>query len=281
MRAVKAALATSAGAAFLFNSYPALSQAPVEERAQQELVPVSTPEQEAAPSEDNALKILLELQSLTEELAYLRGRVEELEYQLQRVEGKQSENYSDLDGRVRSLYAGEIPEAPRSTDTPVTDNPIQVAGPVVQEQTNSSAESASLYQQGFNALRTGDRDQAVASFESLVSQYPAALEVADAYYWLGETYWLANKREESRQAFVQLLEHSPNYRKANDARYRLGVIYALLGDEESATAYMTEVAQSNSSQSIAAQAWLTENQAPVISEEVNSEVPLSSESEVN
>ena len=80
---------------------------------------------------------------------------------------------------------------------------------------------------------------------------------------------------------MQLLELSPSYRKADDARYRLGVIYAQLGDEESAFRYMTQVSESDSSQSYAAKAWLTENLPQPSSEEINPEEPSTTESEVN
>ncbi|MEQ9022300.1 MAG: tetratricopeptide repeat protein, partial [Pseudomonadales bacterium] len=86
-----------------------------------------------------------------------------------------------------------------------------------------------------------------------------AAEVPDALYWLGETYWLANRREDSRQAFVRLLDLSPNYRKSDDAKYRLGVIYEQLGDVGEARRYMQQVAQGNSSQVAAAESWLDEH----------------------
>ncbi len=235
------------GVAFFFLASFVSAQAPVENRSSQPAGP---------PNEQ--VRLLLELQSLREEVGFLRGSVEELEYQLQQLERSQQDQYNDLDRRVQALYGGVQPGiAPVSGDSVIAERtPAQTAASGEPEQV-----SADLYTQGFAALRSGDRNAAIDSFSRLVQTYPDAGEVPDSLYWLGETYWLANRKEDSRQAFVQLLERAPNYRKAGDARYRLGIIFDQLGDAETATRYMQQVVNSGSSQAQAARTWL-ENQAP-------------------
>jgi TolA-binding protein len=195
------------------------------------------------------------MQTLRQELSFLRGTVEELQYQLDELREQQDQNYTDLDNRVRNLYTGEADTAAGSVTPPSS------ASSSASTTTSSAdnAEAAALYQQGFDALRLGERDNAINRFNELVQEYPQAAEVPDALYWLGETYWLANRREDSRQAFVRLLETTPNYRKSDDAKYRLGVIYEQLGDLPEARDYMQQVAQGNSGQASAARSWLDDH----------------------
>lgn len=261
MTEVRSALTVLVSAVFLCLSQAIAAQAPVVNRT-------------VVPSEptDNSSQLILELQALREEISFLRGTIEELEYKLGKLEKSQQENYADLDGRVRDLYSGAVTStvvAPQSPSVNPSSAPSPTAtaviGSVVQPAENTAAQASALYQEGFGALRTGETDKAIDAFQSLVTNYPDAREVADSLYWLGETYWLANQREESRQSFVQLLESTPNYRKAGDAKYRLGVIYDQLGDFDTAFEYMSQVLLSGSVQASAAQAWINENrpeQAP-------------------
>lgn len=252
MKKLPAALAVAASAVFLFSPF-VLAQAPV---ASREAVPAQGP--------NASTELILELQSLREEISSLRGTIEELEYQVGRLEKKQAENYSDLDSRVANLYSGSVqtPSSVRSPGSPVADQPVNsVTAPTASNANpDLGLESRRLYDQGFSALRKGDRESAIQSFDALVQQYPDSREAPDARYWLGETYWLANKKEQSRQSFVQLLELAPDYRKAGDAKYRLGVIYDQLGDFDTAFDYMSQVLLSGSSQAAAAQAWINEHQ---------------------
>jgi len=245
-----AALATVASAVFLFSSM-SLAQAPV---ASREAIPAQLP--------SVSTELVLELQSLREEISSLRGIIEELEYQVNRLEKKQSENYEDLDSRVANLYSGAVivspaPSIPAANTESTALKPTESS--VLNGSPDSGLESRRIYDQGFSALRQGNRESAIQAFDSLIQQYPESREAPDARYWLGETYWLANKKEESRQSFIQLLERTPDYRKSGDAMYRLGVIYDQLGDFDKAFDYMSQVLLSGSSQATAAQAWINEH----------------------
>lgn len=249
-----------------------------------------------SPANNSSLQALVEIQSLREEISSLRGIIEGLEYKVGKLERQQNENYQDLDSRISALYQGELPvsnavtqtsdQSATTQETSVqlasaeqsnpselgVQNVTQAVGDTAREtvgiiplsefdvsSSGASAESKLIYERGFAALRKGQREAAITEFQAIVDNYPASSEMADSLYWLGETYWLANKREESRQSFVQLLESYPNYRKSGDAMYRLGIIYDQLGDKGKALDYMNQVLSSGSSQVSAAQTWINEN----------------------
>lgn len=255
MKSFKAALTVPVGAALLFLSLPLLAQAPVEDRT-------ARPSGSSGPAvqPDPNAQLIVEMQSLRQELSFLRGTVEELQYRIDELQEQQDQNYSDLDNRVRDLYTGEVNTSSGSrTGSASSSQVARASSSSSAASAGNNAEATALYQRGFEALRMGERAEAISAFDQLVQEHPRAAEVPDALYWLGETYWLANRREDSRQAFVRLLDLSPDYRKSDDAKYRLGVIYGQLGDLAEARRYMQQVAQSNSSQSAAAESWLDEN----------------------
>lgn len=251
MKYVKTALAISASAVFLFISTPLMAQAPVEDRTMR-----SANSAGSASQPDPNAQLIVELQNLRQELSYLRGTVEELQYQIGELEKQQEQNYSDLDNRVRELYTGGVSSSSGSVSYTQSASSSSSSAEAAAE---SSSQATALYQRGFDALRLGERDNAIEAFNQLVDDYPQSPEVPDALYWLGETYWLANRREDSRQVFVQLLDTHPNYRKSGDAKYRLGVIYEQMGDLSSARRYMQEAAQGNTGQAAAANAWLDQH----------------------
>jgi len=273
---------------FILFSGASVAQAPV---SSIEAIPLD-------PSANESLQSLVEIQSLREEMSSLRGIIESLEYKIRKLEQQQTENYQDLDGRLSGLYRNgfstgqeNLPEAASSSHVNAVatassnENQFGQAETTIEaaaiDSSNSSitpvstgivplseydvatsgknAEAKLIYERGFAALRKGEREIAITEFQSIVENYPDSPEMADSLYWLGETNWLANKREESRQSFIQLLENYPSYRKVGDAMYRLGIIYEQLGDKETAYTYMNQVLQSGSSQVSAAQRWIDEN----------------------
>ncbi|MEQ9568140.1 MAG: YbgF trimerization domain-containing protein, partial [Pseudomonadales bacterium] len=181
MKSFKAALTVPVGAALLFLSCPLLAQAPVEDRTARSSGNAATPVQPGPNAQ-----LIVEMQSLRQELSYLRGTVEELQYQVDELQEQQDQNYSDLDNRVRGLYTGEISNSPSDRNGSAS-NPARASSSSAAASAGNNAEATALYQQGFEALRLGERAQAISAFDQLVEEYPQAAEVPDALYWLGET----------------------------------------------------------------------------------------------
>ncbi|MFX4228293.1 MAG: tetratricopeptide repeat protein [Porticoccaceae bacterium] len=255
MKSFRAALTVPVGAALLFLSCPLLAQAPVEDRTARSSGGNSGPVAQPNPN----AQLIVEMQNLRQELSYLRGTVEELQYRIDELQEQQDQNYSDLDNRVRGLYTGEIGMPSGGSSGSASNQAARTSSSSSAASAGNNAEATALYQRGFEALRLGERAEAISAFDQLAQEHPQAAEVPDALYWLGETYWLANRREDSRQAFVRLLDLSPDYRKSDDAKYRLGVIYEQLGELDEARKYMQQVAQGNSSQAASAETWLDEH----------------------
>ncbi|MAZ45939.1 MAG: tol-pal system protein YbgF [Gammaproteobacteria bacterium] len=185
---------------------------------------------EAMDQERNGLaNLFYELQILRQELQYLRGSVEEQSHNLERLIKAQQDQYVDLDRRILSLMNGGedlVLEEPingdhaRKNDGETT---LSVRGLGTERED---------YAQAFKLAQDEEIDSAIISFDRLISDYPNGELTPNAFYWLGQLYFIRMEYEKSRQSFAQLLNLYPSHQKVADTLYKLGVTYHRLGDVE-------------------------------------------------
>jgi len=221
-------------------------------------------------------------QMLQNEVRELRGMVEQLSYELQRVKQRQMDDYLDIDRRLSALSSGatsvpvpviedtqaqvgsadtvELPsESIEPTGKPVaTTIPTAVQKP--QEPSVNSEEIAENYAQASNLLlKQRDFNGAVLAFKQHIIDYPASPYIANAHYWLGEIYLLQGQDELARQAFTMVAEQYPTHGKALDANFKLGKIYHQLGEVERARMLLETVAKGAGGAANKAQSYLKNN----------------------
>jgi TolA-binding protein len=230
------------GVVFLFLPFltSAVAQAPVLDLS----VPATQAQQRADQEQEQersaTVALYLDIQTLRVEISELRGLVEELTYEIQRLQSRQSTDYANLDSRILQLSSGGISE-PVAVDSGVEPEDTSASIIVAPQIDNESA--ADLYSEGLSSLRNGDREGALASFGELISSYPTDPVVADAYYWVGETHWVAGENEEAREAYAGLVNGFPGHRKYGDAVYKLARVYLNLSDPDQAIVLLQEAQQ--------------------------------------
>jgi tol-pal system protein YbgF len=231
-------------------------------------------------------------QMMQNEVRELRGLVEQLSYELQRVKQRQMDDYLDLDRRLSALLSGATPDefgadadanlqlsADGQTPAVVADSLTKGAlrldrepldGDALREQSLdgqsqaplatpaiNSEEIAQNYAQASNLLlKQRDIKAAALAFKQHVVDYPASPYVANAYYWLGEIYLLQGQDEMARQAFVLVVEQHPNHGKAMDATFKLGKIYHQLGETDRARDLLEKASKGTGSAASKAQSYL-------------------------
>ncbi len=224
-----------AGVVFLFLSLSQslLAQAPVEERpvgtrpSPQAVADQQTQEQSAT------VALYLDIQTLRSEISALRGLVEELSYELQRLQSRQSTDYANLDSRILRLTANPA-ENPQPQTAVVGDtSPATGVTNITPPQINNEG-AAQHYSEALSKLRNGDRAGALEAFKTLIANYPEDPVAADAYYWVGETHWVAGENEDAREAYAGLVRDFPDHRKYGEALYKLARVYVNLNDLEQA-----------------------------------------------
>ena len=196
------------------------------------------------------------------EIQSLRNLVETLQNEIEQLKQTNRQQYLDLDGRLGRLeggapVAGAAPaagspaagrdaappraETPRTAPpAPLVDAPLD-AGDAPTAAVDPAAEEAA-YQAALDALV--ERFEAADSarmFQAFIRDYPQSTLLPNAYYWLGESYYVTQNYDLAAQAFRTLLGQYPGSRKEGDALLKLGYCEIALGDRGAGEATLRQV----------------------------------------
>lgn len=113
-------------------------------------------------------------------------------------------------------------------------------------QLKSRPEIKKLYDQGMDAMINREYPDAIASFQSMLKQFPDDEYSDNALFWLGHIHFTRGRFDEAEAAFQKVLsqyEHRPTSQgyKTPDAIYMLGKTSQARKDKERATYYFQEV----------------------------------------
>jgi tol-pal system protein YbgF len=205
--------------------------------------------------------LFVELQALQAEIRELRGLVEQQGYTIQQLSQRRMDDYLDLDRRIGEL-SGVTSAAsnPSSTNMPSnnsqanngsTNTSYTTAGssvaprPAAPAAVPKNASEADVAKQAYRAAyqKVKDRqfDDARVSLVAFIDGYPDSHYVPNAYFWLGELYYLESDLEQSQQSFTALITAYPQHRKVADAKFKLGKVYHQMGDQNTARSMLESV----------------------------------------
>jgi tol-pal system protein YbgF len=211
------------------------------------------------------IDLLNQLEKLQGDVQQLRGDIEVQNHQLEDMQRRQKDLYLDMDRRLQQLETGqpagaagvtpvptpgmsgvsappsyEMPPpvatppsyeasppvaAPPSYETspPVMAPPATVAPPPAAPV--NTAEQQEVYEKALAILREGRYGEAATAFNQFLEKYPGSAYSDNAYYWLGETYYVTRDFDRSLAAFKQLAAAYPMSPKLPGARLKIGYIY--------------------------------------------------------
>jgi tol-pal system protein YbgF len=203
------------------------------------------------------IDLLNQLEKLQGDVQQLRGDIEVQNHQLEDMQRRQKELYLDIDRRLQALEtgkpagaAGEAPvpggmdvSAPPSYETspsyqaspsyqtppPIAAPPVTVAPPPVAPAPAAApvntAEQEAEYEKALAILREGRYVEAATAFNQFLEKYPGSPYSDNAYYWLGETYYVTRDFDRALASFNQLVGSYPMSPKLPGARLKIGYIY--------------------------------------------------------
>jgi len=188
---------------------------------------------------DEALMMLLQqLQQYEQELNSLRGRYEEMRFELDSMKQADRDRYLDLDTRINALSASAGAAPSTSTTGPVG------TGTAATKATDPEAERAAymaarelLYASRFNDSRL--------AFENYLATYPQGQFRDFSHFWLGES-WRSLEKPDANKAMEQfriVIERYPDSTRVPSAMYRLAVLQTESGKTAEAKVTLNRVIQ--------------------------------------
>jgi tol-pal system protein YbgF len=218
---------------------------------------VAALEQQAANNQGNT-DLLNQLTQLRQEVADLRGTVEQLQNENEQLKQRSRDQYLDLDSRLGRLEnAAAPPLAPPANGTvppaqapatakPATALPAAADGsaPSVHGDIGAMAQAGderTAYNAAFSALKAGNYVDSANLFAGFLQQYPSGVYAPNALYWLGESYYVTQNYPLAIQQFRALLDRYPTHDKAAGALLKLGLCQYGLGKTDDATKTLAAV----------------------------------------
>jgi len=246
-------MAGAIASAMLF-AYPALAQDSRLSLADR----VTRLEQQAQSRDQGGTGLVNQLQQVQSQLQQLQGQVEELQHHLQQLDDKNKAQYADLDARLARLEGGNAgnggatggnnPQA-QPGNSSSAGAATAAGGNSTSSQPATAASSANAdpaaaqaaYDTAFQSIRAGNYVAAARQFRGFIQQYPNHALVPNAWYWLGQSYFVTTNYAVALDAFKQLVSQYPQSDKLPDAMLKVGYCQIELKKTDAAKATLKQV----------------------------------------
>ncbi|HEY4292236.1 tol-pal system protein YbgF [Luteibacter sp.] len=199
-----------------------------------------------------------QVNDLQQQLSQLQGQIEELQHQNQQLQDSQKAQYADIDSRLGRIEKGGAPQGQQpaaSATAPPAPSAPSAAAPAVAQAAAASAAAAPASAQGqpastdqqaaydaaFKSLRAGDYVTASRGFRDFLVKYPDSPLAPNAYYWLGESYYVTMNYPVAIEAFQRLVKQYPQSDKVSDGLLKVGYCQIELKQPDAAIATLKQV----------------------------------------
>ncbi|MDT3777078.1 tol-pal system protein YbgF [Nitrospira sp. MA-1] len=171
------------------------------------------------------------LEKLERTSALLREQIEQTRSTTQRRDQDLSIRVKALESRIDNVIhqPRSVSESPEST-TPNPANPAsnpkeaQTGLPASPEERAGAENEASAFRSAYKVFLNGNYDRASVEFKRFVTNYPSTTLTPQAYYYLGETFYVQKHYDAAKQALEQVISRYPSSKYRSHALYKLGQI---------------------------------------------------------
>ena len=198
-----------------------------------------------------AASLRQQIAALNEELRVLKGRIEELEFSLNRQKQKEAEAIGSKEARLDQMAdSARINderidrieqylnfETAKPAASPATSAPKIV--PVVKAPQELSEDE--IYRQAKQAFDQGDSDAARAKFIELIERYPQSERADNAQFWIGEIYYREKWYEKAILEYQKVIENYPKGNKVPASLLKQGFAFLNLGDKANSRLILEEL----------------------------------------
>jgi tol-pal system protein YbgF len=105
----------------------------------------------------------------------------------------------------------------------------------------AAADPQAAYDSAYQLLRQADYDQAEVQLQRFIDAFPEHQLAGNAYYWLGETFYVRNNYEQAAISFARGYKSFPAGSKAPDNLLKLGMAFYGMGKTTEACATFSKL----------------------------------------
>ncbi|WP_084334612.1 tol-pal system protein YbgF [Pseudomonas indica] len=187
-------------------------------------------------------EMYMQMQQLQEEVAQLRGMLEEQQNEIRNLKRENLERYQDLDRRLSSGGAQGAPNTPAdgAINAGGTPTPPPSQAPASNEPADPAKEKL-YYEAAFDLIKAKDFDKASQAFTAFLRKYPNSQYAGNAQYWLGEVNLAKGDLQGAGQAFARVSQAYPQHAKVPDSLYKLADVERRLGNNDKARGILQQV----------------------------------------
>lgn len=203
---------------------------------------VTALEQQAASQTQSDSQANIELLNKTtqmqDEIRLLRASLEQLQNDFDQARQRNREQYIDMDSRVNALETPGGSEKPKPEPAKPTSNATANTPPA----TAASTEEKQAYQVAYNSLiKQGDSVAASRLFQDFLQAYPNGKLAPNAWYWLGESYYISQSYALALKSFTILNQQYPGSSKAADADLKIAYCHLEMKEIETGKKELEQV----------------------------------------
>ena len=192
-------------------------------------------------SNGSLVQLAQQQNALQAEVQSLRGRVDSLQEHDRRFSQQQRALDADLNKRMGALERATAAESAAIQAAQSAASAGSGAGAGASIGASSGSPSAgggssslagmmsgvsptqqAVYQQAFDALKSGSYSVAISGFKGFLKTYPTSALAPNAEYWLGEAHYVNQDFGQAEKCFRIVLKRWPDSGKAAAAMFDLG-----------------------------------------------------------
>jgi len=193
------------------------------------------------------LSLLNQIESMSAEIARLRGMLDELKHNQQMADKRQKDVLADFDARIKenhALIAKGMPAAAPAAMTPGAVAPgaanVAAQAPAAPQAVDPEAENKA-YLAALNLTQAANYKDAVPAFENFLKQYPNGSLAGNAMYWLGFSYFSQGNYKAAIATHQRLIQEFPQHAKVPDAMVNMARAYIQTGEMDKANQTLHQV----------------------------------------
>ncbi len=204
-----------------------------------------------------AASLRAEMDSLNSEMRALTGRIEEIEYLLNRQTQVDAESVKAKEEQIDKLakatksndnriyrieqYLNFEPSKQFSpTEKPAEKSTAKIV-PAPAGRTKQELLEDEIYRMGKQAFDQGDSDAARKKFQELIQRFPKSERADNAQFWIGEIYYRDKWYEKAILEYQKVIEKYPKGNKVPASLLKQGFAFFNLGDKSNSRLILEEL----------------------------------------